>query len=181
MLQLTGTLIMSIKLSFLRTLQLAVQQFRQILRYSSQYKERDMWYGGRGTQCIRAGSVRDTAVLQPDLQPHHLSWSGCCSAVVVYSRCPRADSNLATQHWVLVSRVSAYLSICSLAITAPVSDPSHSHTTVCGAGCMCALCDVALAAGAESLVSGSVWNEEFTTPRIVASGTRTEGLQCHFQ
>ena len=108
-----------------------------------------------------------------------LSWSGCCSAVVVYSPCPRADSNLATQHWLLVSRVSAYLSICSLAITAPVSHPSH--TTVCGAGCMCALCDVALVAAAESLVSASVWNEELTTPRTVASGTRTEGLQCHFQ
>ena len=178
MLQLTGTLIMSIKLSVLRTLQLAVQQFRQILRYSSQYKERDMWYGGRGTQCIRAGSVRDTAALQC-CSLTTLSWSGCCSAVVVYSPCPRADSNLATQHWVLVSRVSAYLSICSLAITAPVSHPSH--TTVCGAGCMCALCVVALVAAAESLVSASVWNEELTTPRTVASGTRTEGLQCHFQ
>ena len=84
-----------------------------------------------------------------------LYWSGCCSAVVVYSPCPRADSNLATAHWVLVSRVSAYLSICSLAITAPVSHPSH--TTVCGAGCMCALCVVALVAAAESLVSDSVW------------------------
>ena len=41
---------------------------------------------------------------------------------------------------------------------------------------MCALCDVALAAaaGAVSLFSDSVWNEEFTTPRIVASGTGTE-------
>ena len=58
-----------------------------------------------------------------------LSWSGCCSAVVVYSRCPRADSNLATAHWVLVSRVSAYLTI-SASAASPSQPPSLTPATL---------------------------------------------------
>ena len=110
-----------------------------------------------GAQCIRAGSVRDTAVLQPDLQPHHsilvrlLQRGGCLLALPPGGQ---QHSNSTLSAGIACISVSHYLSICSLAITAPVSHPSH--TTVCGAGCMCALCDVALAAAAESLVSASV-------------------------
>ena len=99
-------------------------------------------------------SVQGVSVTLQHCSLTTLSWSGCCSAVVVYSPCPRADSNTALSAGIACISVSHYLSICSLAITAPVSHPSH--TTVCGAGCMCALCDVALAAGAVSLVSAPV-------------------------
>ena len=102
-------------------------------------------------------SVQGVSVTLQHLQPHHsilvrlLQRGGCLLALPPGGQQP---SNSTLSAGIACISVSHYLSICSLAITAPVSHPSH--TTVCGAGCMCAFCDVALAAAAVFLVSASV-------------------------
>ena len=127
LLQLAGTLIMSIKLSVLRTLQLAVQP-----ESSSSDKSFDIQVNTKSVICDMEGGGHNVSVQGVSVTLQHRSAvlqppgpAAAARAVVVYnvySRCPRADSNTALS--AAISRVSVYLSICSLAITAPVSHPA---------------------------------------------------------
>ena len=78
-------------------------------------------------------SVQGVSVTLQHLQPHHsilvrlLQRGGCLLALPPGGQQP---SNTTLSAGIACISVSHYLSICSLAITAPVCHPSH--TTVCG-------------------------------------------------